>query len=171
MTYEDFQITVRRKTGIDKYWYYLLCIAVIVLGLLGFFWFSTHPVNGKGTLIIAYAACLAFLMLGSYGLYLLPNRYKIVEVPSELSMAKKQNVVSRLIADVSNYSISQPEQYIRFNTKSKWWQSSYNVHFFYDNTKFAFSVQGHDFDGVFIDFGGTERKRKLIAETLRALTS
>jgi len=171
MTFEDFQIAIRRKTGFDKYWYYLLCIAVIVLSLLGFYRFSTHPEKAKGSLYIVYAGCLFLLLLGSYGLYLLPNRYKIVNIPSNLSIAKKQVIVSKLLEQTSDFQISQPQQYISFNLKSKWWQSNFNVHFFYDETKFSFSIQGHDFDGGFIDFGGTEQKRKLIAKTLHTLIS
>ena len=171
MTYEDFQRSIQRKTVYDKYWYYLLCIAIIVLSLLGFYWFSTHPIKSTGSLTSAYVGCFALLVLGSYGLYVLPNRYKIVEVYSDLPTDKKQSIVRSLLKDISNFQIPQPQQYIFFSTKSKWWQSSFNVHFFYDDTKFAFSIQGHDYNGGFIDFGGTERKRKQIAEQLKVLVS
>ena len=59
-----------------------------------------------------------------------------------------------------------PSQYLIFNLKGRWWQSRFTARFFYDNERFAFCVQGHDYDGGFLDLGETERKRKMLAEKI-----
>ncbi len=168
MTFEDFKIKTRKRTRFDKYWYYILSVAVIILSLICFYFAITHPEKFKGSLIFS-CACFTFLLaLGISGFYFLPNRYKIIEIISNLSLEKKKILVKQLLEEICYVKVLD-SPYIYAILKTKWWQSTYTIHFFYDQNKFAFSLQGHDFDGGFIDFGSTERRRRSISKKIKNL--
>jgi hypothetical protein len=166
MTFEEFQTKVKRKTNLDRYWYYILCIAIIILSLVLFYFFITQPEKFKGSKIAFYLGAFFLLCLGSSGFYYLPNRYKIVIVDSKLSISKKKEIVAKLILEVGNLQTINPSQYLVFNLKRKWWQSRYVAQLFFDDQRFAFCIQGHDHNGGFLDFGETERKRKMLTTKL-----
>lgn len=43
MTFEEFKAKTKSTNRFDKYWYYLLCVAVIALSLAGFYFALIHP--------------------------------------------------------------------------------------------------------------------------------
>lgn len=169
MTYEEFEKKVKRKTGFDKYWYYGLCIAVIILSLVLFFFIMTRPEKFKGNHIFHYSGFFFLLLLGTYGLYKLPNRYKIVTIGTSQPLTKKRTAID---AFLSHMNITTPlnDNYCSFTYRKGFWSSPYDIYLFYDDNSVRFSVQGHDyFDGGFIDFGGTEKLRKRIANDIQTL--
>lgn len=167
MTFEEFQIKVKKKTALDKYWYYVLCIAIVILSIVLFYFLITQPEKFKGPKIVPYLGFFFLLCLGSSGFYFLPYRYKIVTIESDLPIQKKQDIAAKLLPEVGEVQIINPSQYLIFNLKSRWWQSRYAVRFFFDDQRFAFCIQGHDHDGGFLDFGETERKRKMLASKIK----
>ena len=169
MTFEEFKVTVRKKNSFDRYWYYTLSIAVMLLSIVCLYLVFEHPEKFKGSSIVICSLFSLLLLLGVFGFYFLPNRYKIVEIDSGLTLSSKKAILNALINEVGLPLFSEPEQYICFKLKTKWWQGNYNVHFFYDETKFAFSMQGNDLDGGFIDLGATERKRKNLVRRIKDL--
>lgn len=88
-------------------------------------------------------------------------------IESGLPIQKKQEIAARLLPEVGEIQIIDPSQYLIFNLTSRWWQSRYVVRFFFDGKRFAFCIQGHDHDGGFLDFGGTERRRKMLASKIK----
>jgi len=61
------------------------------------------------------------------------------------------------------------QQRLRSYRKS-FWCTPYDIQLFYDDKSICFSVQGQDyFDGGFIDFGGTEKLRRKIANNIETL--
>lgn len=167
MTFEEFQIKVKKKTALDKYWYYILCIAIIILSVVLLYFLITQPERFKGPKVAFYLGSFFLLCLGGSGFYYLPNRYKIVTVESELPIAKKQIITAKLLLDIGEVQIIKPSQYLSFNLKRRWWQSRYVAQLFYDEQRFAFCIQGHDHDGGFLDFGETERKRKMLSAKIK----
>lgn len=169
MTFEEFKIKVERKTSFDKYWYYSISVIIIIMGVAAMIFAIKNPEKFKDAPVIAYTSFLFLVALGLSSFYFLPNRYKIVEIDSNLSSDDKRVLINRLANEIGFPTYSTPKSYFVFRTKSKWWQSSFGVHFFYDETKFAFSLQGSDYNGGFIDFGESERKRKFIVNRIQEL--
>jgi hypothetical protein len=60
------------------------------------------------------------------------------------------------------------ENYCSFTYRKSFWSSAYDVHLFFDDKRVCFSVQGQDYsDGGFIDFGGTEKFRRRLADDIQ----
>lgn len=167
MTIDEFRQKVKKGTTLDKYWYYILCVAIIILSFVLFFYLITQPEKFKGPKVYYYLITLFLLCFGLSGFYYLPNRYKVVTVQSNLPLSKKQDVIARVMFEIAEIPVAQPSQYTSFNLKRKWWQSKYVVRLFYDEQGFSFSLQGHDHDGGFLDLGETERKRKKLIAKIR----
>jgi hypothetical protein len=168
MNFEEFQYKIQKRNTFDKYWYYAICFAIIGLGLFWIYLIITQP--SKFNILTVYAAAVFCLTSGSYGLYILPNRYKVIVVKDSSPIHKKFNVVCQMLTDYEIQCPQQIEPYLFFTIKKRFWHSPFQVHLFIDQDCFAFSVQGHEVDGGFIDFGGTEKKRKQIETKLKELS-
>jgi hypothetical protein len=118
-----------------------------------------------------YPAFLLILGMSLSAFYLLPKRYKIVVIDSTLALDRKQALADSFLAEHCGMAGNGQGNYFSGSLKRKWWQSRYMLHFFYDDSKFAFSLQGHDHDGGWIDLGQTERKRKLLKRKIERLIS
>jgi len=117
MTFEEFQNTVEKKTAFDKYWYYLLSIAIVILSIILFYFLITQPERLKEPKIAYYIGALFLLCLGSSGFYFLPKRYKIVIVESKLPISKKIEITSKLLLDDAEFKVLEPSQYLIFILK------------------------------------------------------
>lgn len=167
MTYEEFEKKVKKKTGFDKYWYYGLCIVVISLGLVLFFFILTRPEKFKGNHIFHYFGFSFLLLLGSYGLYKLPNRYNIVTIDSLQPLTRKKTAIENLLSQMGAVTVIN-DNYCSFTYRKSFWSSPYDIHLFFDDKRVCFSVQGQDYsDGGFIDFGGTEKFRRRLADDIQ----
>lgn len=113
---------------------------------------------------------LSLFLLGVYGIYLLPSRYKTVTVDSNLTPEKKQNIISKLLKEYKAYRNSNEHHYTSFKLRPRFWNMSYDVYLFFDEAKFAFSIQPQDYsNGGFLDFGAAERKINEIANRIMEL--
>lgn len=67
-------------------------------------------------------------------------------------------------------SIQNEGGYYSFTIRPSFWNNAYKVYLYYDDTRVAFSLQSQGSStGGFIDFGGTEEKRRELASTLMEL--
>ena len=166
MTYLEFEQRVQKKTGFDRYWYYGLCIMTIALGLVLLFLIATSPEKFKGNHIFHYSVFFFLLLLGTYGLFKLPNRYKTVTIDNFQPLTKKKIAIEKMLSQMG-IVVALNDNYFSFTYSKNFWSSNYHIHLFYDVNRICFSVQGHDFDGGFIDFGGTEKLRKKITDEIQ----
>lgn len=171
MTVEEFRKKVIKANWYDKYFYYLLHIALIIGGL--FFLYDISNNHAKydkyGTSFLGYLAFGFLTFLGILGLKLIPNRYKILSVNSILPIDKKKEVISQLIIKLGNPFLNQSDTFFSFSYQRKWWTSSYLVFLNIDISTIYLSVQsktGGYYRGGIIDFGGTEKLRRKIISLL-----
>lgn len=124
MTYQEFEQNVKKKTGFDRYWYYGLSISVITLSLVLLFIIVTRPEKFKGNHLFHYSGFSFLLFLGVYGLYKLPNRYKIVTITSSQPLAKKKTAIDTFLSNM-NITVSLNDNYCSFTYRKKFWSSTY----------------------------------------------
>ena len=172
MTFEDFKKITQRKNAFDKYWHYGVAIAFGLFCLFGIF-YVTFIDSGKFRSLgyVVYPCLLLILAMSLSAFYLLPNRYKIVEIASSLSLEDKRKLVDSFSSEYCQISNSTESNYFVCYLKRRWWQSTYKLHFYYDDSRFVFSLQGKDYNGGWIDFGETERKRTRLKKSIERLIS
>jgi hypothetical protein len=170
MTFDDFKMATRRKNSFDKYWHYGVAISFTLSCLFGIF-YVTFIDTGKfrSVAYVLYPGLLLILAMSLSAFYLLPNRYKVVEIISSLSLDDKRKVTNLFISNYCEMPGRTNSNHFVCYVKRRWWQSIYRLHFYYDESRFAFSLQGHDRDGGWIDFGETERKRRKITVAIKNL--
>lgn len=62
------------------------------------------------------------------------------------------------------------QQYASFTIARPLWKTPCKIHFFFDEEKFAFSLQSMDYsNGGFIDFGVAKRKRNELVNQIEML--
>lgn len=171
MTFDDFKIKVRKKTSFDRYWYNGLCTCLISFCTFSTFYITFRPENFQGFRVILYVSFLSFISIGIYGIFwLLPKRYRIVTIDSDLPLAKKQAVVESLFSIYKVFTEQCEQRYFSFTMRPDVWNSAYKVNMFYDELRFAFSLQSQDSSsGGFIDFGGADEKRSELSNTIMEL--
>lgn len=170
MTFEDFKKVTQRKNAFDKYWHYFVAISFGLFCLVGIYYITfINPEKFRHVRYVTYVGFLLILAMALSAFRLLPNRYKVIEIDSSIPVDQKQKVASSLITEYCGVRFEPSTNYIVCNLNKRWWQSIYVFHFYFDQHRFAFSLQGHDVDGGWIDFGETERKRRKIKASLEKL--
>ena len=169
MDIKEFEDRVIKSYWYDKYFYYVLYIAISVVGL--YFLFDLILQQAKydkhGIKILAFIFFIFLIFLGTLGLKLIPNRYKIISVNSSLPIDKKDEIVNKLITKINGrYSLVNNSIY-SFIYKRKWWSIEYKTLLATDQNNFFVTVQSRTGLGIgFIDFGGTEKIRQFIVSSL-----
>ncbi|WP_276131941.1 hypothetical protein [Polluticoccus soli] len=163
MTAVEFEERLKRRTRFERYYYYLLCLAIT-----GTSFYILWQIRTRPQFLNRWLAMGTFcFFLGIYGLFKLSNRYKIISVASDKSLPQKKVIIERLLSELS-IQVVPDENYYSFTHRRKWWGSPFDVHLFYDEQIVSFSIQGKDYsDGGFLDLGETERLRKKIAKKLK----
>lgn len=133
------------------------------------FFITTQPEKFKGNHTFYYLGIFFLLLFGAYGLYKLRNRNKIVTIDTVQPLTKKKAAFETFLSQM-NVVTDLNDNYYLFTYRKGFWNSPIDVYLFYDENSIRFSVQGQDYyDGGFIDFGGTEKLRKKIADDLQTL--
>ena len=127
-----------------------------------------------GTRYLVFIVSLLCAFLGVRGLYLIPNRYKVLSVSSSLSIDSKKERVVELIKIFGDPYYENSDTFYSFKYKKNWWGSDYQVFISFDIEAFYVSVQsiigGYYREGM-IDFGGTEKVRQRMITTLTELVN
>jgi len=174
MTLQEFQKKVIKTNWYDKYYYYLISFAAIIGSIYLFYDIWTNPLKykSKHSYEIALVAFSILFLIGCYALYLIPNRYKILTIDSNLTIDKKREVISELFHKLGISHANTRDNFYSFRYQRKWWTSDYDVYLYVEREKFYVSVLGttHAYPASgFIDFGGTGRLRKKIISKIKAL--
>src|SRR4051812_20741176 len=97
MTFQKFEQTIKTKSFFDKYWYYSICVLTIGLSLAFLFFIVTQPEKFDGIVLFSYGLFAFLFLLGTYGLYKLPNRFKIIKIENLKSLIDKKTALSTFV--------------------------------------------------------------------------
>ena len=95
MTHQEFEVRIKKNNWFDRYWYFGLCILTITLSFLLLFFIVTKPDKFKGNSLFHYSGFTFLFLMGTYGLYKLPNRFKIICIDSFKSLEDKKVALSK----------------------------------------------------------------------------
>jgi hypothetical protein len=98
MTLQEYQQKIKKQNWFDKYWYLGLCFLTIALSLVLLFFIVAYPDKFKGNHIFHYSGFSFLFLMGAYGLYKLPNRFKIVSIESLKTLTDKKAVLSNVMS-------------------------------------------------------------------------
>jgi hypothetical protein len=169
MTLDEFKKKVVKANWYDKYLYYFLHSLLIIGGLF----VLIDVINDRikydkyGTRYLGYFFSVFLIFLGTLGVVLTPNRYKILKIDSPLSIDNKKQVVAQLMSTFNLPYQDRPDSFYKFTCQKGWLNYGYDVYISMDITSIYISVQsktGGYFGGGIIDFGGTERFRRKIID-------
>lgn len=170
MTFADFKNAARRKNSFDRYWNYGVAISVGLFCLFAIYYVTFIDFDKFRAFRYAiYPVLLLLLVMSLSAFRMLPNRYKITEIASGLSLDEKRRVTNSILSEYCEISANTANNFFVSNLKTRWWQSTFTLYFYFDEYKFAFSLQGHDLDGGWLDLGETERKRRKLAAAIQTL--
>ena len=174
MTLQQFQKQVLKANWYDKYFYYLLSITAIIVGLFFLYDVITHQTkyDKLGTRYLGYLVFLFFTIFGLGGFYFTQKRYKVITFNSELSINTKEKLIIEIIKEFGDPYYEIDNEFYRFRYHQAWWKSDYKIYLSFDDTNFYGSVQstviGYPGGGI-IDFGGTEKVRQKLISSLTNL--
>lgn len=169
MTYKHFQNKVLRSTWYDKYWYYFIYSIAICLGLyILYSSFQFEPSLKNNGHVAMYIFIVFILTSGISGIYLIPNRYKVLTIESKLNANRKEEIIKLLIVELVGKEFVVNECFYDFAYRKKWFTSEYNIYLSFDTDVFYLSVLTQTHGGI-IDFGGTEQMRQSIKKHLMKL--
>jgi hypothetical protein len=169
MTHKEFEERIKRKTWLDRYWYFGLCIFTIALSLALLFFIATKPGKFRANQVFYYSGVTILILLSIYGLYKLPNRFKIITIDSLKSLDDKEEALRKLIVNLDLSRFDFADNYYLCRYQKRFWSSRFDIHLFCDEKQVCFSVQGHgSADGGFLDFGETEKLRQRIKQEIEA---
>ena len=169
MTYKQFQNKVLRSTWYDKYWYYFIYSIATFCGLhILYSSFKFEPNLENNGHIAMYIFIVFILTGGISGIYLIPNRYKVLTIESKLTAYSKEEIIKLLIAELVGKEFVVNECFYDFTYRRKWFTSEYNIYLSFDTDVFYLSVLTQTHGGI-IDFGGTEQMRQSIKNHLLKL--
>ncbi len=161
MTLQEFQQTIAKKNYFDRYWYYGICTLIIILSFVFLFFILTNPQKFNGGLFFHYSEFVFLFLLGTYGLYKLPNRFKIISIENSKSLTDKKIALETFVTIFGSTPKLFNNNYILIRYQMPFWTSSFDIHLYFDEKQICLSVQGHgSADGGFLDLGGTERLRR-----------
>lgn len=171
MTYEQFQSKVLKVNWYDKYYYYFLYAAVTGFGFFLFYDVTANHAKYDrfGTRYLGYFCCVFLIVAGIRGLFLVPNRYKILSVNSLFTIDKNKEIIQELLIQLGEPYCSVTDSFYSFTYKKNWWTIGCQVYLSIDLERFYISVQsrtGGYYGGGIIDFGGTEKVRQKIFRCL-----
>jgi len=169
MTEQEFQKKITKVNWFDKYFYYLLFIALIILSIFFFEKILTNPEKFKASKFLYYSLFSIMFLFGCYGFCLIPNRYKILLINSTNSIQKKHQLILDFLKEFDISTYKSNSTYYSFEYGKSIWSWGYNVHLNIDSEKFYIGVQGKTFINGFVDFGSTERVRKKVANKIEQL--
>ena len=170
MTYEQFQKKVLRSTWYDKYWYCFVYASATFGGLYLLSMISQKEPHfeNQSARIWMYILCGFMISGGIGGLYLIPNRYKVLKIDSQLNLYKKEEVILELIKRLGGKAFVKNDSFYNFTYQRKWWTTDYDVYLSFEVDAFHLSVLAQTRGGI-IDFGGTEEIRQKILNYLLTL--
>ena len=157
----EFRKLILKEHKTDNTVNYILCFALICMGIYFLFKIITDydPAKGNEVLLILVLPLFLFLA-GFYGLWRISQDYIITSVLSTKTISEKENFIDNYLA-ISRHKIVWRQKkdkinYIRY--RNIFW-NFVDLKIYIDNDKFMFNAQGADLTSAkgIIDFGLTKR--------------
>lgn len=176
MTYEDFIKKFNKINLIDKYWNYIISIAVIGVGLYFLYllnftdWYEVKELTTKNiapTWLI-YGMSGFFISLGLYGFWRIPKRYEITKIESRHSKIDKEHIINQLISEFKLNRLEKEDQYHHFTYRGRF-LSPFDIYIFYDDNNIYLNAQQYDYNGGYMDFGTSKRVTNKIKNKIHSL--
>ena len=174
MTFENFQKRFHKKNTIDRYWNYLLSIAVIGIGVYFLYllyytdWYGIKTETTENIAPKWFINCFSgfFISLGLYGFWRIPKIYEFTKIESCHSNTDKELVINELISEFKLNKLEKGDQYHNFRYKRGFFRHYFYIYIFYDDNNIYLNAQQYDYRG-YIDFGTSKRvtnkiKRKIL---------
>ena len=80
------------------------------------------------------------LTIGISGIYLIPNRYKVLTIESKLNAYSKGQIIKLLITELVGKEFIVDECFYDFTYRRKWFTSEYNIYLSFDSDVLYLSV-------------------------------
>jgi hypothetical protein len=169
---EQFQKEVFKWQKYEKYFYYFFYSAMAIGGLFILYDVLVHytKYDKRGTSYLGYIFSILITYYGISGLVLTSNRYKIILVPSALTINKKKDIIFSTLKHFGNPVWDEKKKICCCFYRKKWWTPDYKIHLSFDMTSFYITAQIITRAyGAGIDFGEQARVRKKVIKHLNEL--
>jgi uncharacterized protein (DUF1499 family) len=169
MTLEDFQNRFRRTNRFDRYWYHGLCLLYIAFSIYIIYEVvtnsKTEPYNKIWT---PFLFSLFLFSLGTYGLYVLTNTYKLTFWNNSFKRHENVELLNQVCSELQMKIVTLNDNTVFLRYRTKWWKMSYDVHLFADDNLIVINVESVDtYNGGFIDFGASKRTQTKILNLIQ----
>ena len=172
MNLEQFQKKVFKNQKYEKYFYYFFYSVITIIGFFILYDVIVHYTKYEkwGTSYLGYIFSILIACYGISGLILTPNKYKIILVPSALTINKKKGVIFSALEQFGNPVWDNEKTICCCYYRKKWWTPDYKIYLSFDITTFYVTVQSISRDyGAGIDLGEQARIRKNVITHLNEL--
>jgi hypothetical protein len=168
MTETEFRKAVTKSSWFDKYYYYSISITVLGVGLLSLYFalFGDANRQSTGVRILIVASAAFFILLGVISLRLLPNRYKVLKIESEMPIEEKKRITAEIMKEFGVTRLNTTKDFWHFYYQRQWWAYDYDIYIAFNNKTVFAAVIGKT-NGGFIDFGQSERIRRKVSNLIR----
>ncbi|MBG9377697.1 hypothetical protein I5907_15755 [Panacibacter sp. DH6] len=174
MSYYELKEKVQKANTFDRYMWYVLFSFFSIFGIWLFYKlsFDIKKFQEHRTSSYMYFLCTSICAFSLYSIiYLIPNRYKVLSIYSELNIEQKQEIVKKVLENmkIPVYDNTATYYYYEYGKSLLSW--GYNLHLAIDIHGFYLSIQGRTgngrYGGGFIDLGGTEKQRRKIINQIK----
>ena len=172
MNHEQFQKEVYKGRKYEKWFYYFFYSAMTIGGFFILYDVIAHyaKYDKWGTRYLGYTFSILIAYYGISGLGLTSNRYRIILVPSALTINKKKDMIFSTLEQFSNPVWDNEKTICCCFYRKKWWTPDYKIYLSFDITTFYATVQIITRSyGAGIDFGEQARVRKKVISHLKEL--
>jgi hypothetical protein len=162
MNYELFVTAVKGKDKITRFFNYVLCITVMLMGL-----YFLVDFNKSGKISADYFFLLLVAM-GLYGFYRIPQDYKITSIASNKTVSDKAEIVKKYLEGKKLFEETIESNYFQIRYRNKY-LTLIDMFIYIDNNYFYINVR-QKASGGYLDFGiGKRATRKIITHIKDAL--
>lgn len=159
MTLNDFKKELNNKFRFERYFFYFLGLSVLVAGL-----FLTYLlIRGNKFEISLLIFPFPIIAIGTFALYKLPNRYKIIQVDCSFPLTKKQEIIESVMTEFGFSGFNYNANYSVYCRSAGFFRSPRTIYLFIDKDNFYFCMMTKGIgNNGFIDFGQSEKLRQNI---------
>ena len=171
MTREEFRKKIIKSNLLDICFYNLLFAAMVLGGIFFLYEVTAHQPkwNIHATRATGYLSFAFLFYFGLRGLWLMPNRYKILTIISTVAGDRKNEAILEVGHQLGDPYCAKDQDLFKFTYQRRWWTARYRVYASYDEANLFVSVQGVTggaYGPGIMDLGQTEKLRKRILTIL-----
>ncbi|MDO5617084.1 MAG: hypothetical protein Q4G16_12880 [Cruoricaptor ignavus] len=171
MTFQEFDLKIKRENRQDKIWNYMIATLAIIGSTFFLYqltfseWYEIKKLNGKSiSKSILYLISLIFLLIGIYGFWKIPNLYKFTKIECTNNEIENQKFIKKTAKDLNMTLIEARDNFYHYHYFGKL-RNPFNVYFFTDKNIFI-NVKQIDLNGGYFDFGISKKVRNKIIQKM-----